>query len=406
MRVLLSAYDCDPVGGAEARLGWSFATHLADAGHDVLVLTNTRNQAELRAAQNEDQRPNLQVHWVQDHPLLRFHPRPRYKAIYALWQYQALRDARRLDQTFDCDLVHHLGWASLSGGSQLGRLGKPFVFGPIGGGQTTPVAFKSYLGAEWRREWIRSLTRVKALRLVPAARAAVRRADLVIAANEETVGSLESLGASRVKLMTDVAIPESLIVDDVQMPAPDEPITVVWLARNFPFKGLLLALDVFARVPRSVPAHFVVIGADRSDPTVAAKVRELELGDRVELAGVLPWPEAQKRLRAADVFLFTSLRDTSGVQVGEALAGGLAVLSLNHQGVRLLVDERYGLLAPVVEPAETIAVLAGAIEQLATDRTLLEQKRRAAVEAARNMTWTRHVERIIGCYREVLAAGT
>lgn len=403
MKILLSAYGCDPVGGAEARLGWSYATHLADAGHDVVVLTNTDNRSETCEALADHPRPNLTIHWVENHPLLRYIPRPRYKTIYALWQYQARRDARRLDETFDCDLIHHVGWASLSGGSHLGSLGKPFVFGPVGGGQTAPAAFKSYLGESWKRERRRSLTRVKLLRFVPAARRAVGRANLVIAANEDTVRAVSALGATNVHLMTDVAIPESLIVDEVLPSAPTDPITVVWLARNFPFKGLMLALDVVARVSHSAPVQFVVIGADRSDQAVAARVDELGIGDRVELCGTLPWPEAQKRLRTADAFLFTSLRDTSGVQLGEALANGLAIVSLDHQGVKLLVDDRYGFLAPVTEPEETIAYMARAIERLAGDRELLARKRQAALDAAHEYTWTKQVERLVTLYRQVLA---
>ena len=39
MRILLSAFACDPNEGSEAGVGWAWAYHLAKAGHEVCVLT-------------------------------------------------------------------------------------------------------------------------------------------------------------------------------------------------------------------------------------------------------------------------------------------------------------------------------------------------------------------------------
>lgn len=39
MKILLSAYACDPVQGAEAAVGWNWARVLAGAGHEVWIIT-------------------------------------------------------------------------------------------------------------------------------------------------------------------------------------------------------------------------------------------------------------------------------------------------------------------------------------------------------------------------------
>ena len=65
-------------------------------------------------------------------------------AHYILWHNSVLKTARGM--TEDIDIVHHVTWGSIKGGSRLWRLQKPFVFGPIGGGQVTPPGFGSIFG--------------------------------------------------------------------------------------------------------------------------------------------------------------------------------------------------------------------------------------------------------------------
>ena len=43
-RILLSAYACEPGKGSEPEVGWLWATELADAGHEVWVITREANR--------------------------------------------------------------------------------------------------------------------------------------------------------------------------------------------------------------------------------------------------------------------------------------------------------------------------------------------------------------------------
>ena len=59
-------------------------------------------------------------------------------------------------------------------------------------------------------------------------------------------------------------------------------------------------------------------------------IQRLGLNDRVVFLGRLSWQEMQQRFAEADLFMFTSLRDTSGAVNFEALAKGCPVMCLNH----------------------------------------------------------------------------
>jgi glycosyltransferase involved in cell wall biosynthesis len=51
----------------------------------------------------------------------------------------------------------------------------------------------------------------------------------------------------------------------------------------------------------------------------------------------VPWPEMKRQYQEADLFLFTSLRDSSGQVLAEAMASGLPIVALDHQGVGAIV---------------------------------------------------------------------
>lgn len=50
MKILLSAYACEPDKGSEPSVGWSWAIELSRLGHEVHVLTRANNKPSITAA--------------------------------------------------------------------------------------------------------------------------------------------------------------------------------------------------------------------------------------------------------------------------------------------------------------------------------------------------------------------
>ena len=156
MKVLLSAYACEPHRGSEEGFGWNWSTHLAKEGHEVWVLTRNWAQAEVEKEMSENPIPNLHFAYVD----IPDRYKPAMKGIfgvyahYFLWQRAVYRYANELVKTTPIDLAHHVTWGSLIGGSWLWKLDVPFIFGPVGGGQVAPEAFKHRIS---QRGGVRSL---------------------------------------------------------------------------------------------------------------------------------------------------------------------------------------------------------------------------------------------------------
>ena len=214
MKILLSAYSCDPELGTEERSGWYLATNLARLGHQVWVLTHPRGEPSVRRALENIETPNLTIIFVDQPPLADrlITGHSDWVFLYLIWQRHAYKVARKLDLEIDFDVVHHITWGSLKGGSLMWRLGKPFLFGPLGGCQVAPAEFRQYFKEHWRRESMRGFVTAKLLPYIPLTYEAVRKADLVLTTNQDTTAMARRLGARKVEYFLDSGLDRKSVV--------------------------------------------------------------------------------------------------------------------------------------------------------------------------------------------------
>jgi glycosyltransferase involved in cell wall biosynthesis len=130
----------------------------------------------------------------------------------------------------------------------------------------------------------------------------------------------------------------------------------------------------------------------------------LGLSDRVKFLGRRPFPEAVATMQSADLFCFTSLRDTSGNVVLEALAAGVPVLCFDHQGGGDMVTSSCGVKLPVVSPKLAYKNWASAVQHLAADPELLLRLSEGATERAKDYLWSHNHDRINALYQELVSA--
>ena len=353
MNILLSAYACDPSRGSEASVGWNWAHGLANAGHHVWVITAPFGKGKIEDALASISFTTLKVVYVD----LPYVPAlfGSYRAIMhgLLWQRRAFKVAYELNSKLEFDVVHHVTLGSLHIGSPLWRLGKPFLFGPIGGGQVAPRGFGRYLRGGRAMEFIRSIVVRHFTGMVLNARSSVAHAKSVLVANRETRAWAERLGAVRVEEMLTIGTPKEFIIDlPARRRSNKEGLKVLWCGRLVPRKAVLLALEALAQIDHNVLFTCTIVGDGKQGQYLPGWIKKLKLADRVVWRGEVPWSEALEAYSKHDVFLFTSLRDTDGIQLVEAMARGNAIVALDHHGVKLAVPNNAGIKVPVTTPRE------------------------------------------------------
>ena len=410
MKILLSAYACNPTKGGESGIGYHWMHEWLRNGHEVWCLTRPDERADLEAylatALPLEFAERLHVGYVAVPDEVDYLYRWQFGVYlhYMTWQHRAWRTARQLDATVDFDLVHHASYGSLQLASWLWRLGKPLIIGPLGGGQQTPGAFRAYIPDWFKSETMRNAIGRLLLTCDRNVRQSIRHAALVLATNQETAAKVRRLGARRVELFLDSGLPAAFLPAEFPERQPAPQLRLLWLGRLIHRKALPLVLDALAAVAPRVPFHLTIVGDGPVGAELPALLRQRNLTEHVTWRGALPWAAVREEFLSHDVFLFASLRDSFASQFLEAMGTGLPIITLNHQGARDFIPTAAALKVPVTTPAETVAALARAVEQCYDQPARRVAMGRAGYEFARTQSWPARSRRLLALVAEVVPA--
>jgi glycosyltransferase involved in cell wall biosynthesis len=233
-----------------------------------------------------------------------------------------------------------------------------------------------------------------------------RRADRVVGVCEFITNQLAAWGVAGEKLST---ISSTIPAPRDDGPGRDDLRRQLDLPLDRPIIGNIAALvghkdqATLLRAARAVADRradvlFVVIGEGDLRAALLRQQKELGLDATVRFLGFVP--EAQRFMRAFDVFVMSSCMEGRGGIVLDAFATRVPVASTAGGGLPELVrDGETGLLVPVGDDA----ALANAIVRLLDDRDLtgrVTATARAWLE--REFTVERMAERYLALYRELL----
>lgn len=412
LKVLVSAYACNPLGSPELHpgedlTGWRLVQEIGRC-HDVWVLTHRYNERAIDASGRNDPNPAVRFHFLSlPRPLdLLYRVGFGQRVYYYLWQIAAWRAARNLHRAVGFDISHHLTFGNDWLASYLGAfLRVPFILGPVGGGQRTPRGLLgeytaggrlSELGrnaAQWfgRRDPVRSL--------------AMKRARAILVCNRETRDRIPEAYRTKVEYFPVNGISrQDLSGSSAPSPAPRH-FRVFMAGRFHRLKGFALAIRAFGLFAGIFPdSEFMIVGSGPDEATLRRLISELRLEEKVRLTGWLPRDILLREMRASDVFLFPSFRDGGGAVVVEAMASSKPVIGLDSGGPGFHIQPDWGFR---IEPRSSSFVageIAKALETLRRNPAL----GRAMGEAARQRVeqyylWDRLGERLREIYLKALA---
>ena len=410
LRVLLSAYACEPGKGSEAGNGWNWARELSRY-EDVWVLTRANNREVI---ENE----------------LAAHPLPNAHFVYLdlprwgrFWK-KGSRGAAPLLLSVASDCLPH-GSAITSPGAIrhhsprfvcnlcVSRLSVVFAgalrVGTGRGGETIPSSLTQSFGVRRRiDEFLRNFRRSLG-ELDPFVRRTAKKAALIAATTSDTQKRLATLGRADVSVTPHAALCEEDISVLREIPVRTEsPFRVLTVGRMVPFKAHDLGLRAFAALLRQHhESEYWVVGDGPERRGLTKLACALGIEDRVTFLGALPRDEVFAKLRECDAMLFPSLHDSSGWASIEAMAAARPVVCLDLGGPALQVAEDRGIKVPAVNMEQIIADLGAALIRLASDPALqmrLGYAGRLYVE--QNHTWTRIVRDFDDHYHRLLSVAS
>lgn len=371
LRILVSAYACEPGRGSEPGVGWTWVEILSEFA-EVTVITRANNREAIESA---GEAWTQRVHWVYHElppMLVRLKRGPKgVHLYYALWQWAALPVARRLILERDYDFVHQLTFGTYWMPTWCAWVDVPLITGPAGGAEGLRLAFSSDLLQSWLFEISRLVARSLG-EMEPSARRAARRSSVCLAKAPETAARLRRMGARRVLEWPEVVVSEAdQEAFASQSDNPSSVLSLVSLGRLVHWKGYHLVLHALAAVRHSLPEFtYTLIGAGADRGYLERLVTALDLEGIVTFTGPLVRQEALKVLRGADVFLHPSMHDSGGWACVEAMGCGVPVICLNTGGPATQVGDDAGIRVESESPQQVIKSIGEAIVKLGSDPTV------------------------------------
>lgn len=420
-RIILLAYSISPVRGSEYSVGWNHVRYLSE----FCDLTVLYGLAGPHMGDFEEIEDHLREHGEMAH--IRFVPiRPNALArllnapnragvlvysfymAYRIWHWQAAREARDIIANEPIDLIHYLCPIGYREPSYLWKLGKPFIWGPVGG-LTPALVLRGAPRPAVAVAKVRLKNLANRVNLIFGRRVAraFAMADTVVAASSDNRARLNDRFGVAPLLIQENAIPDEAVNEmGTSGHRSQGPVRLIWIGSLDWRKAPDLLLDALAAVP-SRDWKLDVVGAGPLFSLATARVHDLGLAGRVTFHSHVTRAEVQNLLAQVDLHLITSMSEGNPTVIWEAMAAGVPTLTLDHCGMHDVVCDRCGVRVTPTDYAGTRDRIAAEIGNLIEDRAKLAALAAGVTDCREKYLWSHRAQLWLDIYRATIAkAGT
>lgn len=395
LKVLLGCYACDPGYGSEPGMGWNFVSNIARF-HDVHAIVEEgefKDTLTRFASEHPEKVQNITFHFVPrtHHETLRKFWPPSYYWFYRSWHRRAYKLALELDKKENFDIVHQVTISGFREPGFLWKLGKPFIWGPLGGFTDAPWCLLGSLGPLGALHFgVRNIINGIQKRWGFSARAAARHSAAILTSTTKAVEEIQRFWGREAVLMNEVGLETGHTRHVPQAHTPGTPLRICWAGEHIPRKALDLLLHALPKCQQPIELHVLSKG-----PRMAAWKRlahRLGLDTTVTFHGFVAREEAFRIMSSSHVFCITSVREDTSTVVFEAFRYGLPIIALDHCGFSTVIDSTCGIKIPITSRRQVITDYARYLDTLATDEQYRKKLSAGALARCQQFTWESKME--------------
>ncbi len=340
--------------GSEHGAGWGVVTALSEFS-DVTVLTGSRHIDEIREWEATTGSEGMTFIEVSDRrlgPISRWHRIPEF-IVYLGWLRKAKGIARKLIAADGFATTLHATFSASWLPTPATNLGIPSVWGPVGGGVTTPRPLWGLLGTAGILQEILDLVSVRMMAALPMTRRSINRSTQPVLQNRESLALIPKPAQERARILN-----HALFSTMPSYPPEQDGRYALWVSPMESRKGPQLAIESLAKTQTDVPLVMVGDGPQRRNLERLAE--DLGVSDRITFTGLVERTEVVKYMRGATTVIFTGLREEGGVALAEAMYSARRLVVLDHGGA--------GAIAHRASDPQRVALIApGSVEAVASD---------------------------------------
>ncbi|MCR5696842.1 MAG: glycosyltransferase family 4 protein [Marinilabiliaceae bacterium] len=403
LNILINAYACSPNMGSEPGMAWNWCVNLAKHC-ELFIITEEEFRDKIGSVvPTLPQGGNMHFYFNPVTPEVRRmcwnQGDWRFYWHYRQWQERTLSIAKRICNEHKIDVIHQLNMIGYREPGLLWNIkGPKFVWGPIGGMETMPIAYLKGAGIKSVLfNLVKNIINSLQYRFQPNVRAAVKRADALIAATSGCKKKLQDFYHKQVYLINETGCEVLENVERVQ--TKSDVMNLLWVGKFDFRKQLHLAIKVIAEL-KDLNIVLQIAGSGNSEP-YQRLANELEVSNKIKFLGQINHEEINALMRQSDVFLFTSIMDATSTVVMEALQNRLPIVCFDTCGFGTVVNEAFGIKIPVSTPKQSVRDFAEALRGLYNDRELLQKLSDRCKERIKEFEWGNKAEKMVEIYNSI-----
>ncbi len=402
-KVLIIAYACEPNKTSEPGVGWRFSQEIASF-MDVTVLTRANNRQSIEAAEND-----LNIKYIYlDLP--KIFTRIKKKVPFGIqiysrfWQTKAYKEVNRLmkNSEVNFDIVHHLTFGTTKNVPKAYKFNKPFIWGPIGGGDLIPYRFLKKMGvmshlSEFFYMLLHTVSNVSPLSYLTR-----NKSSAIIFRTDSTFKRFPKNGCKNRYLISESALDEAKRAS-IKKEITNE-LNVLCVGRIIHGKGYIYALRGFHDFLKSGGnGKLVFLGEGPEEHSLKSYVKKYRLESYVQFKGHIPKEEVEKELINGHLLIHPSFREGGSWAIMEAMSFGLPVICLNTSGPKDMVTNKCGLLIDMVSPNQVSTDIGAGLISFINNKEMYNRMSENAILRIRTeYNWDKRRIQIKRVYEEVL----
>ena len=285
---------------------------------------------------------------------------------YYMWQYGAYKMVKRCVDEKELKAVVAVTFGNLWKPTFMYKLGVPFVWGPVGGGEEVPGTLLEHINTKQRIfELFRRLSKKLPISN-PWFYQICKQSDLIITRTYDSLDCIPKKYRNKCKVMIETGVDE-VECDEFEKIGrkPSESNTITYVGRLLSLKMVDIGIRAFASIAMEYSdIQFNIIGDGEMRESLQKLVREFGLEDRVNFLGSKSRNEALRILANSRCMIMPSCKEGGAWVLFEAMMCGRPIICMDTAGMKVVVDSTCGIKIPVNTYEKMVDTFGKAIKRM------------------------------------------
>lgn len=409
--ILVLAYAISPTKGSEYAVAWNYVTRMSKYNK----LTVIYGCSGYEMGDFDEMLAYLSKHTVKNVTFIPVLPNKKayllntanrnnffkytFYFAYREWQKQVYKTVSKLIEKEKFDLVHMVNTIGFREPGYLWKLGLPYIWGPIGGTNTTPLVLLKHCTLSNKIKFVfRNIVTKFQIKYNHRVKSAIENTDLLLAATTTDQENLQKFYNIKCIHIPENAIELNLSLNLNKFINPSR-YHIIFIGRIDQGKALHILLEALSRIKNKEKIHLDIVGDGPDRHRLQLYCSKNNLSKLVTWHGYLPREQAITIFDNAHIMAITSLSEANTTIVWESMSHGVPIITLDHCGMHdTVINNKTGIKIPIITYNQVVSEISKQIDNLIENPHLFEIYANNTIENAKQYTWDYRETQILQFY--------